>query len=488
MRGGLWGSDPGVDPPAVRSPALVIKRSDESRKNPLRYNPPPILTKAGVSQPGGARVQVEEPLTRLTTTTQPLGIDSASPFDEMMSRFDLAAQKLGLDPGLYKVLREPVRETKVSIPIVMDDGHIEVFIGYRVLHNIARGPGKGGIRFDKNVNLDEVRALAAWMTWKCAVVNIPFGGAKGGVICDPGSLSRGELERITRRYTAELMDLFGPEKDVPAPDMGTNSQTMAWIMDTYSMHARHTVTSVVTGKPLSLGGSRGRVDATGRGLMLIARDSAPLRGFTLSGSRVVVQGFGNVGSVAARMCHEAGARVLAVSDINGGIYSEQGLDLPALVAHYDKKKTFDGISGVRKIGNEELLELECDILIPAANENQIRGRNAGNIRAKIIVEGANGPTTQRADEILHEKGVLVVPDILANAGGVTVSYFEWVQDRAGFFWREQEVNERLEDIMCQSFRDVAAMAEKYDVTFRIAAYMLGISRVAHDTMVRGLYA
>jgi len=433
-------------------------------------------------------VQVEEPLTRLTTTTQPLGVDSASPFDEMMSRFDLAAQKLGLDPGLYKVLREPVRETKVSIPIVMDDGHIEVFIGYRVLHNIARGPGKGGIRFDKNVNLDEVRALAAWMTWKCAVVNIPFGGAKGGVICDPGSLSRGELERITRRYTAELMDLFGPEKDVPAPDMGTNSQTMAWIMDTYSMHARHTVTSVVTGKPLSLGGSRGRVDATGRGLMLIARDSAPLRGFTLSGSRVVVQGFGNVGSVAARMCHEAGARVLAVSDINGGIFSEQGLDLPAIVKHYEKKKTFDGISGVTKIGNEELLELECDILIPAANENQIRGRNAANIRAKIIVEGANGPTTQRADEILHEKGVLVVPDILANAGGVTVSYFEWVQDRAGFFWREQEVNERLEDIMCQSFRDVAAMADKYDVTFRIAAYMLGISRVAHDTMVRGLYA
>jgi glutamate dehydrogenase (NAD(P)+) len=434
-------------------------------------------------------VQVEEaPLTRLTTTTQPQGVDSASPFDEMMSRFDLAAQKLGLDPGLYKVLREPVRETKVSIPIVMDDGHIEVFIGYRVLHNIARGPGKGGIRFDKNVTLDEVRALAAWMTWKCAVVNIPFGGAKGGVICDPASLSRGELERITRRYTAELMDLFGPEKDVPAPDMGTNPQTMAWIMDTYSMHARHTVTSVVTGKPLSLGGSRGRVEATGRGLMLIARDAAPLRGLTLAGSRVVVQGFGNVGSVAARMCHEAGAKVLAVSDINGGIHAEGGLDLPALVAHYDKKKTFDGFPGVRKIANEELLELECDILIPAANENQIRGRNAGNIRAKIIVEGANGPTTQRADEILREKGILVVPDILANAGGVTVSYFEWVQDRAGFFWREQEVNERLEDIMCQSFKDVAAMAEKYDVTFRIAAYMLGISRVAHDTMVRGLYA
>ena len=433
-------------------------------------------------------VETDSDLPRLTTSTQPQGIDSASPFDEMMSRFDVAAQKLGLDPGLYKVLREPVRETKVSIPIVMDDGHIEVFAGYRVLHNIARGPGKGGIRFDKNVTLDEVRALAAWMTWKCAVVNIPFGGAKGGVICDPATLTRGELERITRRYTAEIMDLIGPEKGVPAPDMGTNPQTMAWVMDTYSMHARHTVTSVVTGKPLTLGGSRGRVEATGRGLMLIAREAAPLRGFTLAGSRVVVQGFGNVGSIAARMCHEAGAHVIAVSDINGGILNEGGLDMPAVLAHYEKHRTFEGLSGVTKVGNAELLELDCDILIPAANENQIRGRNAGNIRAKIIVEGANGPTTQRADEILHEKGVLVVPDILANAGGVTVSYFEWVQDRAGFFWRESEVNDRLEDIMVQSFRDVATMAEKYGVSFRIAAYMLGISRVAHDTMVRGLYA
>ena len=423
-----------------------------------------------------------------TIGSSPQGVDSASPFEEMMSRFDVAAQKLGLDPGLYKVLREPVRETKVSIPIVMDDGRIEVFIGYRVLHNIARGPGKGGIRYDKNVSLDEVRALAAWMTWKCAVVNIPFGGAKGGVICDPQSLSRGEIERITRRYTAELMDLFGPEKDVPAPDMGTNPQTMAWIMDTYSMHARHTVTSVVTGKPLSLGGSRGRVEATGRGLMLICREAAPLKGFTLSGSRIVVQGFGNVGSIAARMCHEAGARIIAVSDIAGGIHDPKGLDLPALIAHYEKNRSFEGFPGGQKVGNTELLELDCDILIPAANENQIRGKNAANIKARIVVEGANGPTTQRADDILQQKDVLVVPDILANAGGVTVSYFEWVQDRAGFFWRESEVNERLEDIMVQSFRDVAEMARKYNVTFRIAAYMLGISRVAHDTMVRGLYA
>ena len=423
-----------------------------------------------------------------TIGSHPQGTDSASPFEEMMSRFDLAAQKLGLDPGLYKVLREPVRETKVSIPIGMDDGRIEVFIGYRVLHNIARGPGKGGIRYDKNVTLDEVRALAAWMTWKCAVVNIPFGGAKGGVICDPASLSRGELERITRRYTAELMDQFGPEKDVPAPDMGTNPQTMAWIMDTYSMHARHTVTSVVTGKPLSLGGSRGRVEATGRGLMLICREAAPLKGFTLAGSRIVVQGFGNVGSIAARMCHDAGAKIPAVSDIQGGIVNPKGIDLVKLQAHYEKARNFEGFAGVEKISNTDLLELDCDILIPAANENQIRGKNAPDIKAKIIVEGANGPTTQRADEILRQKDILVVPDILANAGGVTVSYFEWVQDRAGFFWREQEVNERMEDIMVQSFRDVATMAEKYGVTFRIAAYMLGISRVAHDTMVRGLYA
>ena len=423
-----------------------------------------------------------------TIGTSPQGVDSANPFEEMMSRFDVAAQKLGLDPGLYKVLREPVRETKVSIPIVMDDGRIEVFVGYRVLHNIARGPGKGGIRYDKNVSLDEVRALAAWMTWKCAVVNIPFGGAKGGVICDPQSLSRSELERITRRYTAELMDQFGPEKDVPAPDMGTNPQTMAWVMDTFSMHQRHTVTSVVTGKPLSLGGSRGRVEATGRGLMLICREAAPLKGLTLPGSRIVVQGFGNVGSIAARMCHEAGAKILGVSDINGGIFDPKGLDVPAVLAHYEKARSFEGLPRVQKVDNAGLLELDCDILIPAANENQIRGKNAEAIKAKIIVEGANGPTTQRADEILKQKDILVVPDILANAGGVTVSYFEWVQDRAGFFWRESEVNERLEDILVQSFRDVAEMAKKYNVTFRIAAYMLGISRVAHDTMVRGLYA
>jgi len=420
--------------------------------------------------------------------TRPQGLDSENPFEEMMSRFDVAAQKLALDPGLYKVLREPVRETKVSIPILMDDGRIEVFIGYRVLHNIARGPGKGGIRFDKNVTLDEVRALAAWMTWKCAVVNIPFGGAKGGVICDPGSLSNAELERITRRYTAEILDLIGPERDVPAPDMGTTPQTMAWIMDTYSMHMRHTVTSVVTGKPLTIGGSRGRVEATGRGLMIICREAARAHGFELAGSSVAIQGFGNVGSIAARMCRDAGAKIVAVSDIRGGVRNSEGLDLGAVIEHHQKHKSFEGYREAEKISNEELLEQPCDILIPAANENQIRKHNAANVRARIVVEGANGPTTQRADEILQDRGTTVVPDILANAGGVTVSYFEWVQDRAGFFWRETEVNERLEDIMVQSFNDVVEMAKRYGVSYRIAAYMLGISRVAHDTMVRGLYA
>ena len=435
-----------------------------------------------------ARADVSDLMNKTTMITRPQGMDSDNPFEEMMSRFDVAAQKLSLDPGLYKVLREPVRETKVSIPISMDDGRIEVFVGYRVLHNIARGPGKGGIRFDKNVTLDEVRALAAWMTWKCAVVNIPFGGAKGGVICDPASLSTAELEKITRRYTAEILDLIGPERDVPAPDMGTTPQTMAWIMDTYSMHMRHTVTSVVTGKPLTIGGSRGRVEATGRGLMIIAREAARANGFELAGSRVAVQGFGNVGSITAKMCHAAGAKVVAVSDIRGGIADDAGLDVPAVLEHYGRKKSFDGFAGVTAITNDQLLEHPCDILVPAANENQLRGHNAPKVQARIIVEGANGPTTQKADNIFRERGIIVVPDILANAGGVTVSYFEWVQDRAGFFWREAEVNERLEDIMVQSFNDVVEMSKKYDVSYRIAAYMLGISRVAHDTMVRGLYA
>jgi glutamate dehydrogenase (NAD(P)+) len=411
-----------------------------------------------------------------------------NPFEEMTQRFDRAAELLGLDPGLRKVLREPMKEVKVGIPVVMDNGKIEVFVGYRVHHNVVRGPAKGGVRYDPGVTLDEVRALASWMTWKCAVMNIPFGGGKGGVICDPRKLSRGELERITRRYTAELMDVFGPERDVPAPDVGTDSQTMAWVMDTYSMHVGHTVTSVVTGKPISLGGSRGRVEATGRGVMIAGREACRAHGIPLAGSRVAVQGFGNVGSISAKMFHEQGARVVAVSDINGAIGNEKGLDVPALLAYVEEKKTVVGFPGAVPMDPAGLLTVDCDILIPAALENQITDENAGDIRARIIVEGANGPTTHDADDILQKKGVIVVPDIYANGGGVTVSYFEWVQDRQGFFWREKEVNERLEEIMVQSFQDIRAMVAKHNVTYRIAAYMVAIQRVAHDLQMRGLYA
>lgn len=411
-----------------------------------------------------------------------------NPFEEMTSRFDRAAELLGLDPGLRKVLREPMKEVKIGIPVVMDNGKIEVFVGYRVHHNVVRGPAKGGIRYDPGVNLDEVRALAAWMTWKCAVMNIPFGGGKGGVICDPRKLSRGELERITRRYTAEMMDVFGPERDVPAPDVGTDSQTMAWLMDTYSMHVGHTVTSVVTGKPITLGGSRGRVEATGRGVMIAGREACRAHGIPLSGARVVVQGFGNVGSISAKMFHEQGAKIVAVSDINGAIQNKKGLDVPALLAYMDEKKTVVGFPGGIPMDSADLLTTDCDILVPAALENQITAENANDIKAKIIVEGANGPTTHDADDIFQKKGIVVVPDIYANGGGVTVSYFEWVQDRMGFFWREKEVNERLEEMMVQSFSDIREMANKHKVTYRIGAYMVAIERVAHDLQMRGLYA
>jgi len=411
-----------------------------------------------------------------------------NPFEEMARRFDRAADLLKLDPGLRKVLREPIKEVKVAIPIVMDSGQIEVFIGYRVHHNIARGPAKGGIRFDPGVNLDEVRALASWMTWKCAVMNLPFGGGKGGVICDPKKLSRGELERITRRYTAELMDVFGPEKDVPAPDVGTDSQTMAWLMDTYSMHVRHTVTSIVTGKPISIGGSRGRVEATGRGVMIAGREAAKVHGLSLKDARVVVQGFGNVGSISAKMYASQGSKIVAVSDYYGALKNAAGLDMPALLEHAAKHKTIKGFPGAAEMNPAELLTTECDILIPAALENQITRENADRIRAKIIVEGANGPTTHDADEILQSKGIVVIPDIYANGGGVTVSYFEWVQDRMGFFWREDEVNSRLEEMMVEAFEGVASMAAHHNVSYRIAAYMVAIQRVADDLTIRGLYA
>ncbi len=415
-------------------------------------------------------------------------IREENPFESMMSRFDHAAQLLKLDPDLYKVLRVPNREITIYIPVFMDDGHIEVFTGYRVQHNFARGPAKGGIRYAPDVTIDEVRALAAWMTWKCAVVNIPFGGAKGGVICDPSQMSQSELERMTRRYTAELFDFIGPERDVPAPDMNTNEQTMAWIMDTYSMHARHTVTAVVTGKPIDLSGSRGRREATGRGLLIVINEAVRKLNMTPAQTRVVIQGSGNVGGIAATLMHEAGYKVVAISDMHGGIHNPQGLDIPHVMAYLAQHRTLEKYSEAEPVSNHELLELDCDVLLPAATENQITSTNASRIKCRILAEGANGPTTAAADDILEQNGVFVIPDILANAGGVTCSYFEWVQDRMGYFWKEEVVNERLQDIMVASFQDVCKYAETHGVNNRIAAYMLAIDRVAYITRVRGIYA
>ncbi|MBK8974969.1 MAG: Glu/Leu/Phe/Val dehydrogenase [Planctomycetes bacterium] len=417
---------------------------------------------------------------------QVLGEDN--PFEAMHARFDLAANKLGLDAGLYKILRTPDRELTVAIPVLMEDGSTEVFTGYRVQHSLARGPAKGGIRFDPNVTLDEVRALAAWMTWKAAVVNVPFGGGKGGVVCDPSKLSRLELERITRRYTASILDILGPDRDVPAPDMGTDGQVMAWIMDTYSMHARHAATAVVTGKPVGLGGSLGRVEATGRGLMICAREALARLGRKATECTAAVQGAGNVGQVTASYLGKMGVKVVGISDITGAIVDERGLDIQDICSHLARVRTLDGYGKCDRVSNAQLLELPVDILVPAATENVITSRNAPNLKAKLIVEGANGPVTAAADRILDEKGIFVVPDILANAGGVTVSYFEWVQDRMGFFWGQDEVNDKLETIMVRAFHDVVDMAQRFEVSNRIAAYMLGIDRVATITRMRGIYA
>src|SRR5437868_1731899 len=415
-------------------------------------------------------------------------IKEDNPFESMMSRFDRAAQLLNLDPDLYAVMRVPNRELKVYIPTRMDSGRIQVFEGFRVQHNFARGPAKGGIRFAPDVNLDEVRALAAWMTWKCAVVNVPFGGAKGGIICDPAQMSLGELERMTRRYASELLDFIGPEKDVPAPDMNTNEQTMAWIMDTYSMHARHTVTAVVTGKPIDLGGSRGRREATGRGLLFVINEAVKRFNMSPGSTRVVVQGSGNVGGIAALLTHQAGFKVVGISDVHGGIYNAKGIDISAAMKHLQTTRSFEGFHEAERVSNQNLLELECDVLLPAATENQITSSNADRLKCKILAEGANGPTTAAADEILYQKGIFVIPDILANAGGVTVSYFEWVQDRMGYFWREDVVNERLQDTMVASFNDLCRYADAHSVDTRTAAYMLAIDRVAYDTRMRGIYA
>lgn len=416
------------------------------------------------------------------------GSDEKNPFEAMSERFDRAAQLLGLDADLYAVMRVPSREIKVYIPVKLDSGHIEVFEGFRVQHNFARGPAKGGIRYAPDVSLDEVKALAAWMTWKCAVVNVPFGGAKGGIICDPRQMSLGELERLTRRYTAELIDFIGPDKDVPAPDMNTNEQTMAWVMDTYSMHARHTVNAVVTGKPVALGGSLGRREATGRGLMFTINEAIKLFGLTPEQTSVAVQGSGNVGGIGAALMHEIGYKVVAISDIAGGIYNPKGLDVPKVLNYLETNKTLERYAEADFLDNKELLELECDVLAPCATENQITSENADRIKCKILAEGANGPTTPKADKILHDKGIFVIPDILANAGGVTVSYFEWVQDRMGYFWREDEANQRLEEKMVASFDELNQFANLHKVDTRTGAYMLAIDRVAYHTRMRGIYA
>jgi len=404
------------------------------------------------------------------------------------ARFDEAAGRLNLDDGMCKVLRSPTKEITVHIPVQLDDGRIEVFTGYRVQHSIARGPGKGGIRFGPDVTLDEVRALASWMTWKCAVVNIPFGGAKGGVICDPHLLSDGELERVTRRYTAEIIEFLGPERDVPAPDVNTNDRVMAWIMDTYSMHVRHTTTAVVTGKPIDLGGSKGRTEATGRGCMIVTLKALKKLGLTPQDTRVVIQGFGNVGGMAAQLMARVGFKIVCIIEYDVATYNPNGLDIAALMEHRKETGSIRDYAEGENMDRHEALFLPCDVLLPAAHENEITSATAPRLRCKILCEGANGPTTPLADPILRDKRIFVIPDILANAGGVTVSYFEWVQDRQGFFWNEDLINTRLEEIMVASFDAVVSYAEKHGVNNRTAAYMLALDRVAFAIKLRGIYA
>ncbi|HEX9370881.1 MAG TPA: Glu/Leu/Phe/Val dehydrogenase [Roseiflexaceae bacterium] len=410
-----------------------------------------------------------------------------NPWAVAQRQFDIAADALDLSAGLRATLRVPQRELTVNFPVKFNDGSIRVFTGYRVHHNSSRGPTKGGIRYHPDTNLDEVRALAMWMTWKCAVVNIPYGGAKGGVVCDPKQMTLGELERLTRRYTTEISILLGPEKDIPAPDVNTTPQVMAWIMDTFSMHRGYTVPAVVTGKPINIGGSRGRNEATARGTTIVIREAAQQIGMPLEGAKVAIQGYGNAGAIAAQLLDELGANVIAVSDSRGGIYSPGGLDPAAALRFKHETGTVVGFPEADQIDNQELLELPCDILVPAALENQITAANAGRVKARIVAEAANGPTTPEADDILYDRGIMVLPDILANAGGVTVSYFEWVQDLQDFFWTEREVNEKLERIMVASFEQVRAIAEEHKVHMRTAAYLLAVQRVAEATMTRGIY-
>jgi glutamate dehydrogenase (NAD(P)+) len=402
-------------------------------------------------------------------------------------QFDLAAERLNLDPGLRRVLREPRRELTVHFPVKMDDGSVQVFTGYRVQHNLGRGPAKGGIRYHQDVSLDEVKALAMWMTWKCAVVGIPYGGGKGGVIVDPKKLSQKELESLSRRFFTEIEVLVGPEKDIPAPDVNTNAQVMAWFMDTYSMHAGHTVPGVVTGKPISLGGSEGRNEATARGTVFCVIEAARHLGMELPKCTVAIQGFGNAGSIAAQLITDEGATVVAVSDSTGGIHNADGLDIKRVIGWKKEHGTVQGFPGAADITNAEILEVDCDILIPAALENQITERNAGNIKARLIAEAANGPTTPEADRILFKNSKFMIPDILCNAGGVTVSYFEWVQDLNRDHWSERVVNEKLKEIMVRAFSETLAIARREQCDMRTAAYLLAVQRVADATAMRGLY-
>ena len=414
--------------------------------------------------------------------------DHDDPFQSMVERFDIAAEILELDPGFYEYLITPSRVHITAVPVVQDNGRVKMYEGIRVIHNEVLGPSKGGIRFAPDVDIDEVKALAAWMTWKCAVVGVPFGGAKGGVRCNPREMSAGEVERLTRRYTANLIDVFGPDRDIPAPDMNTNAQIMAWILDTYSMHSRRTENAVVTGKPILLGGSAGRKEATGRGVMTVTLAAMEREGMRADQSTVAVQGFGNVGSIAALLLAEQGCKVVAVSDISGGYYNADGLDVQAMIDYVEANKgSLEGYQQADKISNDELLTLDVDVLVPAAKEDQITKQNAADIQARIIAEGANGPTTPAADDILNSNGVVVIPDILANAGGVTVSYFEWVQDRQGYFWTLDRVNRRLDRSMRQAFDNVYDAAEQYDVSLRIGAYVLGIDKVATALQMRGIY-
>ena len=431
----------------------------------------------------------EESTMSTTTSTAPMSMEQeTNPWLAQAARFDEAARRLNLDAGLWKVLRYPAREIIVHIPVTMDDGSMEIFTGYRVQHSFSRGPCKGGIRYGLDISLDEVRALASWMTWKCAVVNIPFGGAKGGVICDPKKMSAGELERMTRRYTAALIEFIGPEKDVPAPDMNTNEQTMAWIMDTYSMHMGQTMTSVVTGKPISLGGSRGRREATGRGVSVFVDQALKHLNMYPTDTSVIIQGFGNVGSHSAKFLWDKGYRIVGIGEFDGALYNPEGIDVSELLEHVARSGSIHGFSGARPFDKDAILTQPCEVLIPAATENVVTSRNAADLKCRILCEGANGPTTPVADRILDEKGVFIIPDILGNTGGVTTSYFEWVQDRMGYFWTEEEVNQRLDRILIDSFNDVLQYSIAHNVNNRIAAYMLAIDRVAHATQQRGIYA